>query len=160
MDKKHIPLVVGGAAAAVLLAASVCCCGGSAYFWPASTAVRNEEPLKADETRDGDAELEVLPPLRTGMTREQAKGILQKGTLKEWKVMTPEGHLAICRLAARRLHPSGDEELISSRARNFVMMLDEMSYSGKHSEGEKIGGMIAFENTLYHSAEKEEGSKP
>lgn len=171
-EKKHIPLVVLGAGALAGVAGMCLCCGVSAWIFPSSRPHQAEKPakpgvkgtpLRADEVdlifeqgRDADSELEVLPRLRTGMTREQAKAMLTVGTLKEWKLMTPEGHIAVCRLAARRLHPTGDEEVIAQRARNYVKMLDEMVYSGQHNEQEQIGSMIALEDALYQAMETED----
>lgn len=76
-------------------------------------------------------------------SERKALTALREGTMKTWRDLSPEEHLAICRVAAKKLHPGTSEEFISERTLNYRKFLNDFAF-GQYSLSEsKLTFMIA-----------------
>lgn len=127
----------------------VACCGIA--MWVAVVRWTVPTPKAVPDSPDAMAFLEVLPASRTGLTREQAKWMLDEGTAEHWRKLWPEGRLAICRLAAKRLHPHDDEDKQYFYARHYFNTVEEVAWT-MPADKSPISDTIAVWEALYQAA--------
>lgn len=102
---------------------------------PSSQVQEATNTLKGNQ-KSWEDELEILPPTRTGLTREIGRYVLREGDCAAWTKLSPAGKLAIMRYEVRT-HFKGEamsEEEFLDRASALVNYLDEMALTKSNAE--------------------------
>lgn len=163
---RWVVIVLGGCAAIAFIS----CCGGVALFLgPAKNSaietssattgkksvVVGDIPLVV-EGRDArlqvlEGELEVLPPIRTGLSREIAKTFISHGNLEQWAMLSPVQKVAISRFMCQQLYPeNGDSHFIAARSATLHKMLDDQAAA----KGSALKELVREHVALFYSIEK------
>jgi hypothetical protein len=139
-----LPFVFGGLAMAMAIASLEI----GSRLWRGSAA-----PTSAAGSVSAGTELEQTPDPATGQTPAVTAQLLSgcDGTL--WRNVWPEGRIAVCRLAAQRLHPEQSEEFQWAMARHYFNFVEECVYAGKKPET-KISEYILVAEGIHRTLNK------